>query len=142
MCIIENSDLTLDQVFDDLYYRLKQDNINIERVKKLYRDTESFDLLINQLIQKDAKRFEKNISNLIRTGPKDDKQFFPTPWRIFGYIVDIVQNEGTEIKPFDTLTRMLPSRSLSYYGWTFTWVHGMGTLVSIYNRKNELVYRF
>jgi hypothetical protein len=141
MCIIEEQDLTLDKLFNDLYYRLKQDNINMERVKKLYKDNESFNLLMNQLIQKDAKRFEKIIAN-IGTEPKDNKQFFPTPWRIFGYIVDIVQNEGTEIKPFDTLTRMLPSRSLLYRGWIFTWVHGMGTLVSIYNTKNELVYRF
>lgn len=139
MCIPPYS--TLDELMDYYMERLNKDNKNMERVKKFYHDEESFNQLMNQLIEKDAKRFEKIISNM-DTEPKDDKKFFPTPWRFFGYIIDIVQNEGTEINPFDTLTRMLPSRSLLYYGWTFTWVHGLGTLVSVYNRQNELVYRF
>jgi hypothetical protein len=87
---------------------------------------------MNRLIDKDAKRMERLF----------DKDIIPNSWRVFFTILDIVQNEGTEVPAFDTLTKSLPSRTIMYYGWTFSWVHGENTLISIFNRKDELVYRF
>ena len=136
MCNLEDENQSLDNIVDDLFSRLEQDNKNINRVKKLYHDDDTFDNLMNHIIEKDPKRFEKLVKN------KNSDQIFPTPWKMFGYIMDIVQTEGEEIKPFDTITRMLPCRLLVYHGWTFCWVHGISTMVSIYNPKNELVYRF
>jgi hypothetical protein len=123
---------TLDELIGIYTERLNQDNKNIERIKKFYNDEESFNLLMQKLIDKDARRLEKLF----------DKDPVPNAWRILYIILDIVQNEGKEVPPFDTLTNMLPSRTLMYYGWTFSWVHGENTLLSIFNRENELVYRF
>jgi hypothetical protein len=148
---------TLDNLIDHYAERSNQDNKNRERVKKLmsqYKEMfinysiisgsandeiemdaadSAFGYLMGGIIQKDAKRFKKLI---------DGDEHFPNPWRVFFVILDIVQNEGTEVDPFDTLTRMLPSRTIMYHRWTFSWVHGEGTLISIFNRNNELVYRF
>ena len=123
---------TLDELISIYTERLNRDNKNIERVKKFYNDEESFNLLMQKLIDKDTRRLEKLF----------DKAPIPNAWRILYVILDIVQNEGQEVPPFDTLTNMLPSRTLMYYGWTFSWVHGENTLLSVYNRENELVYRF
>jgi len=124
---------SLDEIMEDLLCRMEYETRNMRRVKKFYYDEVSFSYLMNQLILKDVKRFEKLI-----TGEKNT----PNPWRILYTIIDIVQSDGKEIPPFDTLTKMLPSRTIMYYGWTFSWVHGAGTLISIFNEKNELVYRF
>jgi hypothetical protein len=138
MCIPPYS--TLDELIDMYEERSHRDEKNKERVKKFYNDDESFDQLMEKLIQKDYKRFQKNIDNIL----KEDKsnKFFPTPWRFFFIILDIAQSEGEEIPSFDTLTRNFPSRSMTYHGWRFSWVHGENSLISIFNRKNELVYRF
>lgn len=140
---------TLDELIDHYAERANRDNKNRERVKKIinqykernisYGETEieaednAFGLLMGRIILKDAKRFTKLIAG---------DEHFPNPWRVFFVILDIVQNEGTDVDPFDTLTRMLPSRTLMYHGWTFSWVHGENDLISIFNRSNELVYRF
>jgi hypothetical protein len=124
---------SLDEIMEDLLYRMEYETRNMRRVKKFYYDEVSFSYLMNQLILKDVKRFEKLIA-----GEKN----LPNPWRILYTIIDIVQYEGKEVSPFDTLTKMLPSRTIMYYGWTFSWVHGEGTLISIFNREDELVYRF
>ena len=123
----------LDEIMEDLLYRMEHETRNMRRVKKLYYDESSFTYLMNQLILKDAKRFKKLI-----TGEKN----LPNPWRILYTIIDIVQSDGEEVPPFDTLTRLFPSRTLIYYRWTFSWVHGEGTLISIFNPRDELVYRF
>ena len=123
----------LDAIMDDLLYRMEHETRNMRRVKKMYYDEASFTYIMGQLILKDTKRFEKLIA-----GEKN----LPNPWRIFYTIIDIVQSDGEEVPPFDTLTNMLPSRTLIYYGWTFSWVHGENTLISIYNPEDELVYRF
>jgi len=133
MHILENPNLTLDNLLDYLVKRLKIDLKNMERVRKFYKDEDSFDLLMNRLIDKDTKRFEKILYN---------SYYIPNPWRVLYVVLDIVQNDGEEVLPFDTLTRNLPSRTIIYYGWTFSWVHGEFTLISIFNRKDELVYRF
>lgn len=132
MCIIEKESLTLEELMDYLVKRIARENINVERVKKLYNDDESFNNLMNSIIEKDTKRFEKlSVGNPA-----------PDPYRILYIIMDIAQSEGKEIEPFDTLTRNFPSLSILYRGWTFSWAHGVGTIVSIYNRENELIYRF
>jgi hypothetical protein len=124
---------SLDEIMKDLLYRMKHETRNMRRVKKLYYDEASFSYLMNQLILKDAKRFKKLIA-----GEKN----LPNPWRILYTIIDIVQSDGEEVPPFDILTRLFPSRTLIYYRWTFSWVHGEGTLISIFNPQDELVYRF
>ena len=87
---------------------------------------------MNLIIEKDTKRFE-----MLSAGMPA-----PDPCRILYTIMDIVQSDGEEIEPFDTLTKNFTSISMLYRGWTFSWTHGVGTIISIYNRENELIYRF
>lgn len=134
---MENVELDPNQIITDNlinYYlsRIQEENKNIQRIKKLYNNDDSFDQLMNQIVKKDVKRFESVVAG---------KKNCPDPWKILYTILEIVQEEGKEIEPFDTLTKMLPSYSLLYHGWTFSWVHGKGTLISIYNRENELIYQ-
>lgn len=133
MCIIEKESLTLDDLMDYLIKKKSNEILKMNRVKKLYHDDKSFDQLMNQIIEKDIKRFE----NLIN---KKSNQHDVT--RIFYTILDIVQADGKEIDPPNTLAKILPSRTILYKGWTFSWIHGKGTVISIYNRDNELIYRF
>jgi hypothetical protein len=123
---------TLDELVEHYAERAHRDKRNMERVKKFYNDEESFNALMNRLIDKDLKRLKKLL----------DKENMPNSWRVLYVILDIVQCEGEEVPAFDTLTQNLPSRSIKYYGWTFSWVHGENDLLSIFNREDELVYRF
>lgn len=131
MALIETP-ITLDELMDDLIKRDAREKIKVERVKKLYNDDESFNNLMNLIIKKDLNRFEK-----LSVGKSA-----PNPSLILYTIMDIVQSEGEEIEPFDTLTNNFTSLSILYRGWTFSWVHGVGTIISIYNKENELIYRF
>jgi len=129
---LKNEDVNLDDLMKYYFNRSDKESININRIKRFYDDKKSFNELMYRIIEKDYNRIEK----------LGDKDLLPTPWGVFFVILDIVQHEGNEIAPYDTLTRMFSSRSLEYMGWTFSWVHGEGTLISIYNPEEELVYRF
>ena len=137
---------TLDDLIDIYVERMNIDNKNMDRIKQFYNDDISFTSLMNRIIQKDLKRFEKLLdesSCCTSTINKEcTKTNFPNVWRVLYTILDIVQNEGEEIEPFDLLTTTFPSRTIMYYGWTFSWVHGEIALISIFNRNDELVYRF
>lgn len=124
---------TLDELIGIYAERANRESVNRDRIKQFYNNDVSFTSLMNRIIQKDTKRFTKLI---------EGETNLPNPWRVLYVVMDIVQHDGEEVPPFDTLTRMLPSRSIIYHGWTFSWVHGEGTLISIYNNHDELVYRF
>lgn len=112
--------------------RIEREKINMERIKRFYTDRHSFNVLMNKIIEKDFNKIENSSIN----------GYSPSPWNVMFVIMDIVQHEGIEHHPYDVLTRTYSSRTLEYMGWTFSMVHGENTLVSIYNRKNELIYRF
>lgn len=138
MCILENKDVTLNDVTNDLFKRLEKNEKNITRIKKFYRDENSFNDLMYRLTDKDYKRFQKFITAALN----NKSRRFPHQWKIFSIIMEIAESEGTEIPPFDTWTKTFSSKSVQYYGWTFSWVHKVNTIVSIYNRENELIYQF
>lgn len=130
--LIDNENLNLEDLFSHYHRRIEKEETDILRVKNLYHDDDSFNDLMNKIITKDYKRFEALIgSNLM-----------PNPWRILYVILNIVQYDGDPIEPFDILTKTYNSKTLKYCGWTFSWAHGAGTITSIYNREDELVYRF
>ena len=133
MCILEKRSITLDELMSDLVKREAKSIENMNRVKKLYHDDDSFDHLMNIIVEKDVQRFKKIISK---------QKNIPPPCKTFDIILDIVECDGEEIEPFDTLTKLYESRTIKYRGWTFSWAHGVNTLLSIYNREKELVYQF
>jgi hypothetical protein len=129
MCILENQSLTLDELMDYLVKREAQDKINMNRIKKFYNDNESFNNLMNKIVEKDFKRFEKII--------KHEKNI-PKPSKILDVIFDIVQCDGEETFDSDSNTR-----KILYHNWMFLWIHGNGgTVISIFNPENKLIYQF
>lgn len=67
--------------------------------------------------------------------------------RNYDEFVKIVTEKGIpQAVSFDhdlaAVTQTLPSQILLYRGWTFSWSHGIGTITSIYNRENDLIYQF
>jgi hypothetical protein len=129
---LENEDVNLDHLLNHYFCETGKEKMNMKRIKKFYNDENGFNELMNRIIEKDRIRFEK-LGNM---------DLLPNPWRVFFVILDIVQNDGVEVEPYDVLTKMFPSKTLIYMGWTFSWVHGESTLFSVYNREDELVYRF
>lgn len=138
MCILEDRNITLETVMNNLILRLKQNEKNIARVKKLYHDENSFNELMNQIIIKDHIRFDKFMKAAISNNP----QKYPTPWNLFSTLLDIIQNEGEESPIISQPNDKYLRRNIKYLGWTFYWIHGKGTLVSIYNRDGDLIYQF
>ncbi|HOH61332.1 MAG TPA: hypothetical protein PK698_02445 [Bacilli bacterium] len=143
MSILKHKDITLDDVISDLEQRLTENLRNIDRVKKLYHDDATFDNLMNKIIEKDRELFQKFISAAIN----GETTKCPTPWRIFSIILDIVQSEGEELpvkkpKPLISINKNIIRRNIKYMGWTFHWLHGKNTLLSIYDRSGDLIYQF
>ena len=132
MNLLENDSVNIDDLLKGYFERAGKETMNMIRIKRFYDDEESFNKLMKRIIDKDYERFE-------RLGEKD---LLPSPWRVMFVILDIVQNEGKHVKPFDVLTRSFPSRTIEYMGWTFSMVHGENTVTSIYNPEGDLVYRF
>lgn len=132
MNLLENDDINLSDLMSHYLKQAGNETLNVLRIKRFYSDEDSFDKLMNRIIEKDANRFDR----LLKKDP------LPNPWRVFYVILDIVFYEGKEVSPFDTLTRMFQSKTVEYMGWTFSMVHGETTILTVYNRDNELVYRF
>lgn len=110
-------------------YHLK--DRNIERLKKMFTDQKSFNLLVSKIIDKHDDAWVKKCY---------DKNVQPHPMILLYILFDLVEKEGTPIKPFDGLTENFPSQVLSYKSWQFAITHGQGSVCSVYYRK-KLKYR-
>ena len=129
---LESEDVNLNDLLEYYFERADKDLKNMNRVRRFYKNKEEFNQLMLKIIEKDLKRFER----------LSDKDLIPNPWRIFYAVLEIVLEEGEDIPPYDTLTNMFPSKNVKYMDWTFSWVHGENTLVTVFNPDDELVYRF
>ena len=113
--------------------KIENDLRNQLRVKKLYHDDVSF----NQLMTKIEEKDNKILSQLVI-----EKQTPSSGWRILTTIMDIALAEGLEHIALDDFTRDFPSRLSKYRGWTFGITHGQGSIISIYDPNDKLIYRF
>lgn len=104
---------------------------NMERMKKFYQDEESFDRLMERVLQKHGDRWT---DLCYRNG------FMPHPWNLLYSIFDIAEEEGEEVDPLDPLTESFASVLWKYRGWTFAITHGQGVVTSVY-KGSDLVYR-
>ena len=132
MELLESERVNISSLISKYNNRIENERQNRERIRRFYNDEESFNDLMNRIIKKDFEKLEE----LTIDG------YSPTPWNVMFVIMDIVQHEGNFNLPYDVLTRAFQSRTLKYMGWTFSMVHGENTVTSIYNRENELIYRF
>lgn len=105
---------------------------NSERMKKFFNDDESFEKVLIRILEKHDDRW---------TDVCYSKNVQPHPWEILYAICSIVEDEGIETKPLDGLTENFKSTLLEYRGYTFAWTNGQGTVLSIYNKNKELIFR-
>lgn len=115
-------------------WQLKDDqkNINIERIKKMFNDQETFDSLVNRIISKNGDEWRDKCY-------KNGSMPYPTP--LLESLFDLAEQEGEETnEPIDGLTEHFPSDIWEYKGWQFALTYGQGTCGSVYHNK-KLMYR-
>jgi hypothetical protein len=105
---------------------------NMDRIRKFFSDDESFERVLIRILEKHDERW---------TDICYAKSVQPHPWEILYALCNIVEDEGTEVEPLDGLTENFPSTLLEYRGYTFAWTNGQGTVLSIYNKEKELIFR-
>jgi len=105
---------------------------NMERMHRFFSDDESFERVLIKILEKHDDRWS-NVCNA--------KNVQPHPWEILYGICSIVEEEGEPVDPLDGLTESFPTTLLKYRGYTFAWTNGQGTVLSIYNKENELIFR-
>ena len=110
-------------------YELK--DRNVERLKKMFTDQKSFNLLVNKIIDKHDEKWVKKCY---------DRSVQPHPKILLYALFDLAEREGKQIKPIDGLTENFPSQVLSYKSWQFAITMGQGAVCSVYYRK-KLKYR-
>ena len=109
-----------------------QNNINIERIKKMFNDQETFDSLVNRIISKNGEEWR---DKCYKNGCT------PYPTQLLYSLFDLAEKEGTEItESIDDFTSHFPSDICEYNGWQFALTYGQGTCSSIYYNK-KLMYR-
>ena len=105
---------------------------NIKRLKNMFNDQKSFNLIVNKIIN---KHNEKWIDNCYSKGTE------PHPNNLLYALFDLAIKEGKLVnKPLDGLTENFPSIIYSYNKWKFAITHGQGSVYSVYYR-NKLKYR-
>jgi hypothetical protein len=105
---------------------------NTERIRKFFSDDESFEKTLIRILEKHDERW---------TDVCYAKSVQPHPWEILYSICNIVEDEGENVEPLDDFTKNWQSTLLKYRGYTFAWTNGQGTVMSIYNKDNELIFR-
>jgi len=105
---------------------------NIQRIRRFFSDDESFEKTLIRILEKHDERW-----NDVCHG----KNVQPHPWEILYAICNIVEDEGENTEPLDDFTKNWQSTLLKYRGYTFAWTNGQGTVMSIYNKDNELIFR-
>ena len=105
---------------------------NMERMHRFFSDDESFERVLIRILEKHDDRWSE-VCNA--------KNVQPHPWEILYGICSIIEEEGEPVDPLDGLTESFPTTLLKYRGYTFAWTNGQGTVLSIYNKENELIFR-
>ena len=105
---------------------------NMERMNRFFSDDESFERVLIRILEKHDDRWSE-VCNA--------KNVQPHPWEILYGICSIIEEEGEPVDPLDGLTESFPTTLLKYRGYTFAWTNGQGTVLSIYNKENELIFR-
>ena len=104
---------------------------NVERLKNMFTDQKSFNLLVNKILNKHDDAWTQKCH---------DKGVQPHPNMLLYSLFDLVQKEGKVINPIDGLTDNFPSQVLTYKCWQFAITHGQGAVCSVYYKK-KLKYR-
>lgn len=105
---------------------------NMQRISIFFSDNKSFEEVLLRIISKHDERWADICSS---------RNVQPHPWEILYAIFNIVEGEGKEVDPVDSLTENFPSLLLEYREHIFAWTHGQGMCLSIYNKNKELIYR-
>jgi hypothetical protein len=105
---------------------------NIKRVCRFFSDDESFEKTLIRILEKHDERWN-DVCHA--------KSVQPHPWEILYAICNIVEDEGEKVEPLDDFTKNWQSTLLKYREYTFAWTNGQGTVLSIYNKDNELIFR-
>jgi hypothetical protein len=112
----------------------EKDRIQLQRANQLLElygvcDDSTFDYLMLDILDKQNKYNERNYLTYT------DKTL-----HIMELIWELVQTNGTEIEPIDSLTENFPSTVYDYYGYQFAITDGQGSVLSVY-RQSDLRYR-
>ena len=126
-------DFDLNSFKEYVQKKVEKEQRERQRVKTLYHDDESFNLLMEKIVEKDNKILSQMVY---------ERETPSSAWRILTTIMDIALSEGLEHIELDDFTREFPSRMSKYRGWTFGITHGQGSIISIFNPNDELIYRF
>lgn len=108
-----------------------QENRNIERIKKMFTDDASFDILVNKILEKHDDSWR---DRCYKKGSE------PYPWYLLYTLFDLARDEGVEIDALDSFTESFSSSIVEYKDWQFATTNGQGTVCSIYYKK-ELMRR-
>ena len=105
---------------------------NMDRIRKFFSNDESFEKTLIRILEKHDERW---------TDVCYARGVQPHPWEILYAICNIVDDEGEKVDPLDDFTKNWQSTLLKYRGYTFAWTNGQGTVLSIYNKEGELIFR-
>jgi hypothetical protein len=104
---------------------------NTDRIKKMFNNQETFDLLVNRILEKHNDNWKDHCYK---------KGVMPYPWELLYSLFDLAEMQGKDIDPIDDLTKNFPSSIFTYNDWQFAITHGQGSVCSVYYKK-ELMYR-
>lgn len=120
------------EMVDRFKSREEKKSKNMQRISNFFSDDKSFGEVLLRIISKHDERW----TNLCYS-----RNVQPYPWEILYAVFNIVERDGKEVDPVDSLTENFPSMLLEYREHIFAWTHGQGTCLSIYNKNKELIYR-
>lgn len=104
---------------------------NIKRIKKMYNDEKTFNILVESIINKHNDEY---VDKCYKNG------YMPHPMNILYSLFDLSEIEGDKIEPFDDFTINFSSSVFEFFNWQFAITHGQGSVCSVYYNK-KLKYR-
>lgn len=122
---------SIEKFAQDMAFKEELQNKQRIRMRKMYHDQESFDILMEKIC---AKHNDAYVDRCYSRG------YMPYPMNILGVIHDIADHEGVDHEPLDSFTEGFPSDIVTYMGWQFAVTHGQGSVTSVYKGK-ELIVR-
>jgi hypothetical protein len=120
---------SMEEYFNKLAEKARIMEERCQRLKTHFNDDQSFDLIMNRVLDKQRKYDDKHYST-----------YSERPLHVTNLLWELAASEGEEIGPVDGLTENFPSAIYLYYGYQFAITHGQGSVLSIYKNR-ECLYR-
>lgn len=123
-------EIAMQKFGEEMKRKEERETANRLRIEKMFTSQDSFDILMQKICDMHDSVYEDSCYK---------KGYQPHPNNVLNVMMNVFEEHGEDIAPFDELTKNFPSELVEYQGWQLAYTFGQGTCISVYKNKELMI---